>query len=356
MNVKTKNIKSLALIIALCIPNLFLAQNNIKKKYVVQEFVENRVDWRPNLGKTEIMVLENGYAIGGYDPVSYFIENKSQKGNESIKLEWNGAIWLFSSNTNRDLFKESPAKYSPRYGGWSLTTIYGNGGEGFAAQTNPDIGWIVFENSLYLLDRNANYVKALSERPEILARYIELADKEWPRIKLEIVNGAKTFWPSLRPSIETNSHEWRPALAETEIMVLHNGYAIGGYDPVAYFELNEAKEGSETISFKWNGATWLFFSEKHRDLFKANPEKYAPQYGGWCSYGMSGHGSDGYGAQSRPKDSWSIIDDKLYFNWAPGVREMFLKNKEKYIEQADIEWQKVRKELLKGGKVHWKYF
>lgn len=349
-------LKSAAIVLALTLPIINLAQNSAIKEKRVQQFVKNREDWKPNPKNTEIMLLENGYAIGGYDPVSYFTQNKSQKGDESIKDEWNSATWLFSSKAHRNLFKQNPSKYAPRYGGWSLITISGHGGEGYAAQTNPDNGWIIFEDKLYLLDGDANLAKALGERPKVMSRYIKAADNEWPRIESEIKNGAKVFWPSLSPSVETESHEWRSTLVKSEIMVLHNGYAIGGYDPVAYFELSESKQGNEAISLDWNGASWLFISKKHRDLFKANPEKYAPQYGGWCSYGMSGHGSDGYGAQSRPKDSWSIIDGKLYFNWSPGVKTMFLKDKETYINQANIEWERVRIKLLEGAKVHWKYF
>ena len=59
------------------------------------------------------------------------------------------------------------------------------------------------------------------------------------------------------------------------------GVAIDGYDVVAYFTLGEATEGDSDFSHEWNGATWRFATAEHLEAFKADPEKYAPQYGGY---------------------------------------------------------------------------
>jgi YHS domain-containing protein len=59
--------------------------------------------------------------------------------------------------------------------------------------------------------------------------------------------------------------------------------AVGGYDPVAYFTEGKPVAGKSAITHNWKGATWRFSSEKNRDLFKTSPEKYAPQYGGYCA-------------------------------------------------------------------------
>jgi YHS domain-containing protein len=59
------------------------------------------------------------------------------------------------------------------------------------------------------------------------------------------------------------------------------GVAIKGYDPVAYFTLSKPVKGSAEFQYEWMGAKWRFSSAQHRDLFKSNPEKYAPQYGGY---------------------------------------------------------------------------
>ena len=350
-----KFLKSMMMVLAFIGSVLSFGQGKEIKKYTVQEYVKDRADWKTNLANSEIMVLENGYAIGGYDPVAYFTENKALKGKETISSKWKNVTWLFSSQENKKLFEKAPGDYAPQYGGWSLYQMSGNGGEGYATQTRPEDSWLIFDRKLYLVHR-ADWAEHLRKNDGAVSNLVKYADEQWLKVSSDIRNGGKAFRPDLKPDNWKDSHEMRPILAQTEIMVLHNGYAIGGYDPVAYFEIGEATKGKEGISYEWKDATWLFDSEKHLQMFKSNPEKYAPQYGGWCSYGMSGHGSAGYGAQTRPKDSWSIVDGKLYLNWAPGVKQMFLKDKERYIKDADREWQRVRKELMEGENVHWMFF
>src|ERR1044071_1281653 len=66
-----------------------------------------------------------------------------------------------------------------------------------------------------------------------------------------------------------------------------NGIAINGYDPVAYFTENAAIQGSSDYSYEWNGNTWQFKNAANRDMFKSDPGKYSPQFGGYCAYGVS---------------------------------------------------------------------
>ncbi|QMU60835.1 MAG: YHS domain protein [Gammaproteobacteria bacterium] len=93
-----------------------------------------------------------------------------------------------------------------------------------------------------------------------------------------------------------------------------NGIAMSGYDPVAYFTLNRATVGDETISYNWKNVEWQFASTEHLALFKETPEKYAPQYGGYCATAIS----IGLTADVDPR-SWHIEDGKLYlfFNGDP---------------------------------------
>ena len=65
------------------------------------------------------------------------------------------------------------------------------------------------------------------------------------------------------------------------------GVAIRGYDAVAYFTAGKALKGSESFSFSWHGMTWLFSSDENRDRFTKDPEKYAPQYDGYCAWAMT---------------------------------------------------------------------
>ena len=83
--------------------------------------------------------------------------------------------------------------------------------------------------------------------------------------------------------------------------------AIMGYDPVAYFADGRPIKGAEEFSHEWLGATWHFASAEHRDLFAADPVKFAPQYGGYCSWGMTDGGID-----SADPEAWRIVDGKLY--------------------------------------------
>lgn len=94
-----------------------------------------------------------------------------------------------------------------------------------------------------------------------------------------------------------------------------SGRAIEGYDTVAYFTDGKPRQGDPAFSHDWNGATWLFASAEHRDAFAADPERYAPQFGGYCAYAIS----KGHAIMAKPK-VWSIVDDKLYLNLGPGAQ------------------------------------
>ena len=94
--------------------------------------------------------------------------------------------------------------------------------------------------------------------------------------------------------------------------------AIRGTDPVAYFTQGRPVEGKAEYEYRWQGAIWRFSSAENLEKFKANPEAYAPQYGGYCAKALS----DGVLASTVP-DAWKIVDGKLYLN---------------YSQQAQAEW------------------
>lgn len=110
--------------------------------------------------------------------------------------------------------------------------------------------------------------------------------------------------------------------------------AIKGYDPVAYFNQSKAVEGQADIFYSWNGAEWHFSSNENKEAFIANPEKYAPQYGGWCAFGWS----KGYPAKIDP-NAWSIVDEKLYLNYNNGVKKRWTNNSSALIESANENYQ-----------------
>ena len=114
------------------------------------------------------------------------------------------------------------------------------------------------------------------------------------------------------------------------------GGAIQGYDPVAYFTEGRPVEGSRQFTYQWNGATWRFSSAANRDRFAQAPEKYAPQYGGYCAYGVA----NGYAVKIDPQ-AWSVVDGKLYLNYSPAVQADWKKDVPGYIRRADAHWPKV---------------
>ena len=111
--------------------------------------------------------------------------------------------------------------------------------------------------------------------------------------------------------------------------------AIRGYDPVAYHTEMKAVPGDPAITLEYDNATWRFSSQQNRQLFREDPERYAPQYGGYCAYAMS----KGRRASTDPR-AWTIVDGKLYLNHSLGVRETWLKRAEHYISKADAKWRK----------------
>ncbi len=120
------------------------------------------------------------------------------------------------------------------------------------------------------------------------------------------------------------------------------GFAVSGYDPVAYFSLEQSAVGSKqpsaipgkaSITADWNGAKWAFASEENRDRFLANPEKYAPQYDGHCAYGLAKGGK----VPANP-NLWRIVDGKLYLNITPNVVNFWEEDITGFIETADNNW------------------
>ncbi len=109
-----------------------------------------------------------------------------------------------------------------------------------------------------------------------------------------------------------------------------NGIAIRGYDTVAYFTEGKPVEGSDEITTEWQGATWKFSSQEHLDLFTTDPQKYAPQYGGYCAYGVAQNNL----VKIEP-DQWTIHDDKLYLNYNAKLNKEWKMDIPGFIKTAD---------------------
>lgn len=128
-----------------------------------------------------------------------------------------------------------------------------------------------------------------------------------------------------------------PALAsEDAIYQSFLGTAIDGTDPLSYFDEGRPIKGSKDFTHKWNGATWRFASAENRDRFVANPEKFAPQYGGYCAWAVA----NDYTASTDP-DAWSIVDGKLYLNYSKSVQSKWEKDIPGHIAAGDKNWPSV---------------
>jgi hypothetical protein len=121
-----------------------------------------------------------------------------------------------------------------------------------------------------------------------------------------------------------------------------NGVAIQGYDAVAYFAQQQAVKGQRTFSHEWRGVRWQFASADNRDRFAASPESFAPQFGGFCAYGVS----RGYAVDIDPA-AFSVVDGKLYLNYSRRVQATWNQDRAGYIEKARRNWPKVSADLEK---------
>jgi len=127
-----------------------------------------------------------------------------------------------------------------------------------------------------------------------------------------------------------------PARAAEPPVFSRDGAAISGTDPVAYFTEGRPVAGQAAITHDWNGATWRFASPETREMFAADPEAYAPQYGGYCAYAVS----RGYTAKTEP-EAWHIHEGKLYLNFNRAVRGLWRRDIPGHIARADANWPQV---------------
>lgn len=114
------------------------------------------------------------------------------------------------------------------------------------------------------------------------------------------------------------------------------GVAVGGHDPVAYFTEGKPVSGSPEITLEHEGAVWRFANAANRDAFKAEPAKFAPQYGGYCAFAVA----NGYTAKGDP-EAWTIANGKLYLNYNKSVRRGWEQDIPGNVRKADANWPKV---------------
>jgi YHS domain-containing protein len=112
--------------------------------------------------------------------------------------------------------------------------------------------------------------------------------------------------------------------------------AADGYDVVAYFEEGAPVKGAAQFSTEYKGAQWRFATAARLSAFEAAPERYAPQYGGYCAWAVS----QGYTAPGNPKN-WAVVDGRLYLNYNDKVQRDWNVDRAGFIVKANANWPAV---------------
>jgi YHS domain-containing protein len=126
-----------------------------------------------------------------------------------------------------------------------------------------------------------------------------------------------------------------PLLAQTKTLLNldRTGVAIQGYDPVAFFTDHKPVRGKPGFATKRDGATYLFASQEHKDLFDKEPTKYEPVFGGYCAYGVSRNK-----LVEIDVDAFQIVDGRLLLQYSKGVRDDFNKDTKGNLTKAEANW------------------
>lgn len=119
-----------------------------------------------------------------------------------------------------------------------------------------------------------------------------------------------------------------------EYNTLFAGLGAKGYDVVAYFTDGKPIPGSDEYTREYGGVIWKFASREHKDLFVQNPQKYAPQFGGFCTWGVA----NGKLFDVDPVDGWKIVDSRLYMNFNAELNATFAEDPEGFIVKANGNW------------------
>lgn len=251
----------------------------------------------------KVLVLKNkdGAAILGYDAVAYFTDNKPTKGSPKFESEYEGAKYYFASADHKALFDANPAKYAPAYGGYC----------GYAASIDrlspisPE--WFQIEGDRLILQHNK---KAFDLFNKDLKDNLEKADQNWPGLVVRNGSGGKSL-----------------------VFTDKKGVALGGYDPITYFNDGKPAKGDPKIEATFDGALYHFVSQANRETFEKSPTRYAPAYGGYCGYAASV-------GKVRPANPliWSIVDGQLIVQHTKGADELWKADVAGNKAKADKYW------------------
>jgi hypothetical protein len=120
--------------------------------------------------------------------------------------------------------------------------------------------------------------------------------------------------------------------------------AIGGYDTVAYFTEAKPVPGQSDLEYVWHDTRWRFATPAHRDLFARDPERYAPQYDGYCALGVAS-GKEAHKDTADPQ-AWAIVDGKLYLTHSSQALAKWRQTPAENIKQANRDWPSVKAQTV----------
>lgn len=248
--------------------------------------------------------------IFGYSPVSYITNNRAEPGSPAFAAEHEGVTYFFTNERQKQAFIKNPERFIPAFGGncafgCSVDSIF----------TPDPTSFLVIDGRTHLFLKN----------DEVNAKQLWLdADKK------EVSKKANAYWSSKSTSKAYTGGRNVPS----------SGVGLEGYSPVSYFTKGKPEQGDPRYAATHNGVTYHLTSQRQLDLFNKNPDKYEPQCGGWCAFGMTVE-------DKFPVDptKFRVIDDKLYLylnNDDINAHELWGEgNDSELIQKANKHWDKV---------------
>ena len=246
--------------------------------------------------------------MSGYSPVSYIEHNRAEPGSPRYATEHDGVTYFFTDDSQRRTFMRDPGQFLPAYGGYCAF------GCSVDSKFVPDpTSFKVIDGQTHLFLMNA----------EVDARML------WSEADPAAVRArADEFWAGQSRSRAYINARNVPA----------SGVGLDGYSPVSYFTTGGPEKGDPAFAVEHRGVIYYLTSAAEVEMFTADPDRFEPQCGGWCAFGMAVE-------DKFPVDpsSYRVIGDRLY---------VFLNNEQ--VDALDLWSQGEERDLLAKAHAHWK--
>jgi YHS domain-containing protein len=240
------------------------------------------------------IAVEPEPAIGGYCPVSYRSKSAPTRGNPAFSSTFNGLLYYFADSDMKQLFDADPNKFAPQFGGLCATAL---GGSYLKRKASDPIVFEIRADKLYLFS---------SER----AKSVFVENPAY------FIGRAEQF--IVKP-------------------------ALDGYCPVSYQTENKSIKGSPGTRSIYKHFYYHFASQKNKQLFDADPEKYIPKYDGLCAEGVSR-------GKRFPADAsiFAVHEDRTYLFFDDAARKKFLADPQTMARAADAQATSMPEEKRTG--------